>query len=132
MIGVNPPSAVKPTNNSRLVVTDFLPTVFLKPVRHADCRPDTFALQVVGTLVVNIIKRYGTGIEIEDRKRAEEQLRQAQADLAHVNRITTIEELPTSLAHEVKQPIAAASTNADTCLRWLAGDTPNIGEARRP
>jgi C4-dicarboxylate-specific signal transduction histidine kinase len=131
MIGVNPPSAVKPTNNSRLVVTDFLPTVFLMPVRHADCRPDTFALQAVGTLEVNIIKRYGTGIEIEDRKRAEEQLRQAQADLAHVNRMTTIEELPTSLAHEVKQPIAAASTNADT-WRWLAGDTPNIGEARRP
>ena len=39
-------------------------------------------------------------------------------------------ELTASLAHEVKQPIAAASTNASTCLRWLAGDTPNIEEAR--
>jgi C4-dicarboxylate-specific signal transduction histidine kinase len=39
-------------------------------------------------------------------------------------------ELTASLAHEVNQPIAAASTNADTCLRWLAGDTPNIEEAR--
>jgi signal transduction histidine kinase len=39
-------------------------------------------------------------------------------------------ELTASLAHEVRQPIAAASTNANTCLRWLAGDTPNIEEAR--
>ncbi len=39
-------------------------------------------------------------------------------------------ELAASLGHEVSQPIAAASTNANTCLRWLAGDTPNIEEAR--
>src|SRR5437016_11480234 len=39
-------------------------------------------------------------------------------------------ELTAALAHEVNQPIAAASTNANTCLRWLAGDTPNIEEAR--
>src|SRR6267378_2007787 len=63
----------------------------------------------------NIVKWYGTGLEIEDRKRAEEALRQAQADLEQVNRVTTMGELTASLAHEVNQPIAAAVTNANTC-----------------
>src|SRR6266403_836540 len=78
----------------------------------------------------NIVKWYGTGLEIEDRKRAEEALRQAQADLEQVNRVTTMGELTASLAHEVNQPIAAAVTNANACLRWLAGNTPNLKEAR--
>ncbi|PYU31410.1 MAG: hypothetical protein DMG28_15415 [Acidobacteria bacterium] len=68
--------------------------------------------------------------DITEQKRAEEALRQAQADLAHVTRVTTMGELTGSLAHEVNQPIAAAVTNANTCLRWLAGDAPNIEEAR--
>jgi PAS domain S-box-containing protein len=72
----------------------------------------------------------GVMVDISTRKQAEEELRQAQADLAHVNRVTTMGELTASLAHEVNQPIAAASTNANTCLRWLAGDPPNIEEAR--
>jgi PAS domain S-box-containing protein len=65
-----------------------------------------------------------------DRKKTEEALRQAQANLAHVSRVTTMGELTASLAHEVNQPIAAAVTNANTCLRWLAGDNPNLEEAR--
>jgi C4-dicarboxylate-specific signal transduction histidine kinase len=69
-------------------------------------------------------------VDLTNRKQAEEALRQARADLAHVSRVTTMGELTASLAHEVKQPIAAASTNASTCLLWLAGDTPNIEEAR--
>jgi C4-dicarboxylate-specific signal transduction histidine kinase len=69
-------------------------------------------------------------MDISASKRAEEALRQAQTDLAHANRVTTMGELTASLAHEVNQPIAAASTDANTCLRWLAGDTPNIEEAR--
>ncbi|HET6215437.1 MAG TPA: AAA family ATPase [Acidobacteriaceae bacterium] len=77
-----------------------------------------------------IIKWYGTGIEIEDRKQAEEQLRQAQVDLGHVNRVTTMGELTVSLAHEVKQPIAAAVTDANTCMRWLTRDHPDLEEAR--
>jgi PAS domain S-box-containing protein len=72
----------------------------------------------------------GVMLDLTNRKQAEEALRQAQADLAHVSRVTTMGELTASLAHEVKQPIAAASTNASTCLLWLAGDTPNIEEAR--
>jgi C4-dicarboxylate-specific signal transduction histidine kinase len=52
------------------------------------------------------------------------------ADLAHVNRVTTMGELTASLAHEVNQPIAATVANAHACLNWLAGDTPNLAEAR--
>jgi len=68
--------------------------------------------------------------DITDQKRAEEALRQSQADLAHVSRVTTLGELTASLAHEVNQPITAAITNANACLRWLAGDAPNLEEAR--
>jgi C4-dicarboxylate-specific signal transduction histidine kinase len=65
-----------------------------------------------------------------EREQAEEALRQAQADLAHANRVSSMGELSASLAHEVKQPIAAAITNASTCLRWLAREQPDLDEAR--
>jgi PAS domain S-box-containing protein len=65
-----------------------------------------------------------------ERERAGEKLRQAQADLERVSRVTTMGELTASLAHEVNQPIAGAVTNANACLRWLAGDRPNLEEAR--
>jgi PAS domain S-box-containing protein len=68
--------------------------------------------------------------DITEQRRAAEALRQAQADLAHVNRVTTMGELTASLAHEINQPIAAAVTNANTCLRWLARDHPDLEEAR--
>jgi C4-dicarboxylate-specific signal transduction histidine kinase len=68
--------------------------------------------------------------ESRERKQAEESLRQAQADLARVNRVTTMGELTASLAHEVNQPIAAAVTNANTCLRWLTRKQPDLEEAR--
>ena len=68
--------------------------------------------------------------ESRERKRAEEASRQAQADLARVSRVTTMGELTASLAHEVNQPIGAAVTNANTCIRWLVRDTPNVEEAR--
>jgi signal transduction histidine kinase len=57
-------------------------------------------------------------------------LRQAQADIAHINRVTTMGELTASLAHEIKQPMAAAVTDARTCLRWLGRDDPDLAEAR--
>jgi PAS domain S-box-containing protein len=80
-----------------------------------------------------LLEYVGTSIDVTERKRADEErerLRQAQADLARVNRVTTMGELTVSLAHEVNQPIAAAITNANTCMRWLAADTPNLEEAR--
>jgi PAS domain S-box-containing protein len=77
-----------------------------------------------------IVKWYGTGIDIEDRKRAEESLRKAQADLAHANRVTTMGELSASLAHEINQPISGAITNASTCLRRLDRAEPDLEGAR--
>jgi PAS domain S-box-containing protein len=80
----------------------------------------------------NVAKWYGSGIEIQDRKRAEQErdrLRQLEADLAHVNRVSMMGELAGSLAHEIKQPIAAAGMNGKTCLRWLQRQPPDIGEA---
>jgi C4-dicarboxylate-specific signal transduction histidine kinase len=56
--------------------------------------------------------------------RAEEKLRQAQGDLARINRVTTMGELAASLAHELSQPISGAMTNANTCLRKLARENP--------
>jgi PAS domain S-box-containing protein len=71
-----------------------------------------------------------TNNDVSERKRAEDTLRQTQANLAHVSRVTTMGELTASLAHEVNQPIAAAVTDANTCLRWLTRDHPDIPEAR--
>jgi signal transduction histidine kinase len=68
--------------------------------------------------------------EILERKRAEEALREAQAELAHVTRIMTMGELTASIAHEVNQPLAAVTTNGNAGLRWLAPDPPNLEEAR--
>jgi len=69
--------------------------------------------------------------DITERKQAEEALRQAQADLAHVSRVTTMGELTASLAHEVNQPIAAAVTDAHACVRWLRRADPDMEEARQ-
>ena len=66
----------------------------------------------------------------EERKRSEEALREAQAELARVARATTMGELTASIAHEVNQPLAAVVTNANACLRWLAAETPDLDEAR--
>jgi NO-binding membrane sensor protein with MHYT domain len=86
------------------------------------------ALAVAGTTFV--IFAFALIASQSEQKRIEEALRQARADLAHVNRVTTMGELTASLAHEVNQPIAAAVANAHACLNWLAGDTPNLEEAR--
>src|SRR3989454_7105963 len=76
------------------------------------------------------IEFVGAVMDVTVAKRAEEALRQAQADLAHGNRVTTMGEVTASLAHEVNQPIAAAVTDANTCLRWLTRDHPDVEEAR--
>src|SRR6266852_9073969 len=72
----------------------------------------------------------GAVMDVTERKRAEEALHEAQANLARVSRVTTMGELTASLAHEIRQPIAAAVTNAKTCLRWLGRDQPDVAEAR--
>jgi PAS domain S-box-containing protein len=65
----------------------------------------------------------------DERNRAEEALEKAQAELAHVTRVTTLGELTTSIAHEINQPLGALVNNAGACLRWLKAQ--NLEEARR-
>src|SRR5581483_5177205 len=77
-----------------------------------------------------IIKWYGTNIDIEDRKRAEDDLNKARSDLAHISRVTSLAALTASIAHEVNQPLSGIFTNAGTCLRMLDADPPNINGAR--
>jgi signal transduction histidine kinase/HAMP domain-containing protein len=76
------------------------------------------------------IEVVGAVMDVTERKRADEALREAQANLARVSRVTTMGELTASVAHEIRQPIAAAVTNAKTCLRWLGRDQPDVAEAR--
>ncbi len=108
-------------------------------VEHRILLPDGTVkyTHTVGHPVLNtsgdVVQFVGTMVDVTERKRADEErerLRQAQAELARVSRVTTMGELTASLAHEVNQPIAAAVTNANTCLRWLTRDRPNVEEAR--
>ena len=62
--------------------------------------------------------------------KASEALREAQTELAHVNRVTAMGQLAASIVHETMQPISAAITNAHAALRWLSVDPPNLGEVR--
>jgi PAS domain S-box-containing protein len=91
-------------------------------------------IRTVGHPVLNasadLVQFVGSSTDITERKHAEEALRQAQADLERISRATTMGELTASLAHEVNQPIAAALTDANTCLRWLTRDQPDVEEAR--
>src|SRR3979490_1394701 len=95
---------------------------------NASLDQTSLALAVAG--ITFIILALASVASLFERKRAEEALRQAQADLARVTRVNTMAELTASLAHEVNQPISAAVTAANACLSWLARDTPNLEEAR--
>jgi len=80
-----------------------------------------------------VLKFVGTTTDIDDQKRTEEALRQAQAELAHVTRVTTMGELAASIAHEVNQPIAGVVVNGNTGLLWLERvkeDSVNVTEVR--
>ena len=70
-------------------------------------------------------------VDITARRHAEDALRVAQSELARVSRLTTMGGFAASIAHEVNQPLMAVVTNADTCLRWLAQDLPDLDEARQ-
>ena len=71
-----------------------------------------------------------TNRDITEQKRAEDALRQAQADLAHVSRVTTLGEMAASIAHEVDQPLSGVVINANACVRFLSGVPPNLDEVR--
>jgi C4-dicarboxylate-specific signal transduction histidine kinase len=76
-------------------------------------------------------------LDLTERKEAEQNLREserryreAQAELAHVARVTALGELTASIAHEVNQPLSAVAANAEACLRWLDRATPDLDAAR--
>jgi PAS domain S-box-containing protein len=73
----------------------------------------------------------GAVVDVTATKQAEEKLHKAQAELAHVTRVTTLGELTASIAHEVNQPLAAVVANAEACLRWLDRESPDLVAARR-
>jgi PAS domain S-box-containing protein len=137
---------------------DFLPRDIAETVRATDRqviqvgRPIQYevaipiAESVRHHVVVKFLLRDATGkpyaicgisTDITELKRAEEELRQkevslreVQSELAHVSRVTTMGQLAASIAHEVNQPLAGIVTNANASLRWLAGDSPDLTEAR--
>jgi PAS domain S-box-containing protein len=80
-----------------------------------------------------LVQVLGTMVDVTERKRAEkarDRVRHLEADLAHTIRVSTMGELTASLAHEIKQPIGAAVTNAQSCLRLIDRDKPDLPEAR--
>ena len=77
-----------------------------------------------------IIQWYGLSVDIDDRKKAEEQLRSTQARLARASQMATVAELSASIAHEINQPLAAVISSAQTCQTWLSGSSPDIARAR--
>jgi PAS domain S-box-containing protein len=85
------------------------------------------------TAAGELVQLLGSSTNITERKSAEqerERLRQLEEDLAHINRVSMMGEMAASLAHEIKQPIAAAMTSANSCIEWLAHEPPNLDRAR--
>ena len=87
-----------------------------------ECCTLGLTVMVMLTLVGGSL-REGTG--------SQEALQRAHAELAHISRVTALGELAASIAHEVNQPIAAAITDASTCVRWLTREVPDLDEARQ-
>jgi NO-binding membrane sensor protein with MHYT domain len=85
-------------------------------------------LAIAGITLADLVALFAS---VSKRKRADEALRQTQADLAHIQRVTTMGELAASISHEVMQPLGAVVTNAQTALRWLGGQPPDLDEVRQ-
>ena len=93
-------------------------TKYLRVVGHPSTKDESGRFEFVGAVT-----------DITERRRAEEAVSKAQAELAHVSRVVTMGELTTSIAHEVNQPLTAALNSASACLRWLAAN--ELDEARQ-
>jgi C4-dicarboxylate-specific signal transduction histidine kinase len=78
----------------------------------------------------DVVEYIGTAMDVTERRQAEDSVRQAQAELAHIARVSTLGEMAASIAHEVDQPLSGVVINANACLRFLGGATPNLDEVR--
>jgi PAS domain S-box-containing protein len=99
---------------------------YLRVVGHPSTRDEWGRVEFVGA-VTDITERKLAERALQQK---EVSLRQTQAELAHVSRVTTMGELAASIAHEVNQPLVGVVTNASASLRLLAGVSPNLVEAR--
>jgi PAS domain S-box-containing protein len=94
----------------------------------------TRLIQIIGHSVIgpsgDVVEFVGTSVDVTERKRSEDALREAQAKLAHVARVAGMGELTASIAHEVSQPLTGVIVNATAGQRWLQADPPNIPKAR--
>jgi DNA-binding LacI/PurR family transcriptional regulator/signal transduction histidine kinase len=97
-----------------------------RSLRHvqATCHP---VLNAAG----DVVEVLSTVRDVTERKQAEHALREAQAALAHVTRVTTLGEVTASIAHEVNQPLLGIVSSASSCSRWLAAQPPNLQRAQR-
>ena len=87
----------------------------------------TLVLAIAGFTLADLAALFAF---VSKRKRAEEVLRQTRADLAHIQRVTTMGQMAASISHEVMQPLGAVVTNAQTAVRWLDAQPPDLEEAR--
>src|SRR5262245_31252592 len=97
-------------------------------VAECPCCSAAHSLNTAGTFVLDLTeqRRAQEGLRASERS-----LRQAQAELAHVNRVTAMGQLAASITHEVLQPITAGITSAQAALRWLGAEPPNVEEVRQ-
>jgi PAS domain S-box-containing protein len=86
--------------------------------------------QAMADTACRVTQWYGLLIDIDDRKSIEEALRRTETRLARATQVATVGELAASIAHEINQPLGAVVTNAYACLRWLSGESANLGKAR--
>ena len=78
----------------------------------------------------DVVEYVGTTMDVTERRQAEESVRQAQAELAHIARVSTLGEMAASIAHEVNQPLSGVVISANACLRFLRSTPPNLDEVR--
>jgi PAS domain S-box-containing protein len=119
--------------HDRWWIPELKATGSVRPYEKEYFRKDGSRVPVlVGSTSLNEARNQGVAfvLDLSERKRSEQALGQAQAELVHLTRLTTMGELTASIAHEVNQPLAAVTANASASLRWLGHEPPDLDKAR--
>ena len=106
----------------------FAPPIFNFRVDQPQDAVVVIAFLLTSLIVTSLVRKARRQTEVT--LKAGDDLQRTQAELAHVTRVMTLGELTSSIAHEVNQPLAAIVTNAESCLRWLGREPPQLDEAR--